>query len=130
VFFPVHHYYTRHHTWIRLIGRQDAYIGITDFAQAELGKITQIESAAEGAVIKKNDAFGMVYGSAKSTELRSPFDGKILITNPEILQSPWLINTDPYHHWIALISCDEDIATLLPSFFDPKAYRHAISKRK
>ena len=126
MFFPANHYYTRHHLWIRPVGKKDAYIGITEYAQKELGRIGLLELNREGEIQDANEPFGLLYGSNRSIELLMPFNGQLLITNQEIIKSPWLLNIDPYHFWIGLISLKENESFDPSGLFNPQNYRDAV----
>lgn len=82
----------------------DFYVGVTDFAQKEAGRIDHVELLPEGKEKNTDDSFGMLYGSNRSIDLLMPFTGQVLMTNEDIIQSPFLINVDPYNYWIAVIS--------------------------
>ncbi len=87
--------YTKDHEWIKIDGNV-ATIGITDFAQHELGDIVYVEIETEGDELSKGDTFGTVEAVKTVSDLFMPVDGKIVEVN-EILESkPETINTDPY----------------------------------
>ena len=126
MYFPANHYYTHHHLWIRPIGKKDAYIGITEYAQKELGRIGLLELNPEGESRKADEAFGLLYGSNKSIDLLMPFNGQLLIANEEIIKSPWLLNVDPYHFWIMLISLHENESFDPSGLLNPQNYLEAV----
>ncbi len=126
MFFPPNHFYTLRHLWLRPIGKQDVYVGVTDYAQKESGRIGMIELLPEGKKRETEESFGLLYGSNKSIELLMPFNGRVLITNQEIIQNPFLINVDPYNYWIAVISLKEKEISELPFFLSSKEYVKAI----
>ena len=99
--------YTPHHLWVRPVGRNDIYVGITDFAQKELGRIESMDLQREGSLQKIGEVFGVIYGANKMFELFAPLSGRILMLNPEIARTPFLVNSDPYHFWIALFCIEE-----------------------
>ena len=103
---PLNLLYTTDHLWLRSVGRNDIYIGITDFAQKELGRIDSFEIQSEGTAKAKGEAFGKIYGANKTLDLLAPLAGRILMVNVDIERIPHTINSDPYQHWIALISID------------------------
>ncbi len=98
--------YTAHHLWLRPVGRNDIYVGITDYAQKELGRIDSFDIHGEGTKKMKNESFGKIYGTNKVFDLIAPLAGKILMLNADIEKSPLTLNSDPYQHWIALMSID------------------------
>lgn len=105
--FPEDLKYTREHEWIRLEG-DIAYVGITDFAQGELGDLVYVEVESVGETLKKDDIFGTVEAVKTTSDLFMPVSGEILEFNPDLDESqgdnPGLINTDPYGSgWIIKI---------------------------
>jgi glycine cleavage system H protein len=102
--FPAELKYTKDHEWIRVEGN-DAYIGITDFAQRELGDIVYIDIAAKGEEVKQNEVFGTVEAVKTVSDLFMPVTGIINETNPLLDSQPELVNTDPYGDgWMVKIS--------------------------
>jgi glycine cleavage system H protein len=87
--------YTRDHEWIRIEG-DIAYIGVTDFAQGELGDIVFVEIETVGEKLKKEDVFGTIEAVKTVSDLFMPVSGDILEMNPLIEESPEVINKDPY----------------------------------
>lgn len=104
MFIPVNLKYTNNHLWARAIGREDIYIGITDYAERELGKIELIEINIEGQILMKGESFGIIYGTNKTLELIMPVNGQILFSNTDVLNHPQTLNSDSYHNWITLIT--------------------------
>ncbi len=99
--------YTAGHLWLRPVGRNDIYVGITDFAQKELGRIDSLDIHSEGTEEMMGESFGVIYGSNKSFELIAPLAGRILMLNPDAEKTPVVLNSDPYHHWVVLMSIEE-----------------------
>lgn len=96
--------YTKEHEWIRVEG-ENAYVGITDFAQSELGEIVFVEVETIGESLKAGDVFGTVEAVKTVSELFIPVDGEVLELNPELETTPELINDDPYGKgWLVKIS--------------------------
>ena len=92
--------YTRDHEWIKVEGNE-AYIGITDFAQHELGDIVYVDIPSEGATMDQNEVFGSIEAVKTVSDLLMPISGEILEFNVEIEAEPSLINSDPYGEgWI------------------------------
>jgi glycine cleavage system H protein len=87
--------YTKDHEWIRVEG-DVAYVGITDFAQGELGDIVYIEIETEGETLNKDDVFGTVEAVKTVSDLFIPVSGEVLEVNPNLESSPETVNTDPY----------------------------------
>lgn len=87
--------YTEDHEWIKL-ENDTAYIGITDFAQHELGDIVYVEIDTLGENLKQHEVFGTVEAVKTVSDLFLPIAGEILEINPKLETNPELVNTDPY----------------------------------
>ena len=87
--------YTKDHEWIRMDG-DVAYIGITDFAQSELGDIVYVEIETVGETVEKEAVFGTVEAVKTVSDLFMPLAGQVLEANPRIDSNPELVNKDPY----------------------------------
>ncbi|OJV35828.1 MAG: glycine cleavage system protein H [Bacteroidales bacterium 36-12] len=96
--------YTKEHEWIRVEG-DVAYVGITDYAQNELGEIVFIEIETVGDKLSAGDVFGTIEAVKTVSELFMPIDGKILELNEALEKSPELVNSDPFGEgWLIKIS--------------------------
>ncbi len=105
--FPEELKYSKEHIWVRVEGGK-AFIGITDYAQEELGKITSIELPEVGDEIEQEDSFGSIEARKTVAELYAPLSGPVLEVNVELLDNPALLNEDPYDSgWIAVISIED-----------------------
>lgn len=93
--FPENLKYTKDHEWVRLEG-DIAYIGITDFAQGELGDIVYVDIDTVGETIDQNNVFGTVEAVKTVSDLFMPLQGEILEINPALEDAPELVNSDPY----------------------------------
>ena len=93
--FPSELKYTSDHEWIKLDGNQ-AYVGITDFAQRELGDIVYIDINSLGKTVAKEAVFGTVEAVKTVSDLFMPVDAKILEFNKKLDTNPELVNQDPY----------------------------------
>ena len=87
--------YTKDHEWIRIEGDL-AYVGITDFAQGELGDIVFCEIETVGETLDKEDVFGTIEAVKTVSDLFMPLRGEILEVNPLLEESPDVVNKDPY----------------------------------
>jgi len=87
--------YTRDHEWIRLEGNE-AIVGITDFAQGELGDVVYVEVETEGETLNAEDVFGTVEAVKTVSDLFMPVSGEILAFNKILENEPELVNKDPY----------------------------------
>ncbi len=87
--------YTKEHEWIRVSGNE-AYVGITDFAQKELGDIVYVDINTVGEEIRQNDIFGTVEAVKTVSDLFIPVSGTIIEVNELLNAQPELVNSDPY----------------------------------
>ncbi|MCA0363536.1 MAG: glycine cleavage system protein GcvH [Bacteroidetes bacterium] len=114
--FPADSKYTEDHEWIRLEADGTALVGVTDFAQSELGDIVFIEIETEGEELNAGDIFGTVEAVKTVSDLFLPVKGKILEVNPALADEPELVNNDPYGAgWMIKLEVanPEDINALL-----------------
>jgi glycine cleavage system H protein len=93
--FPEELKYSKEHVWVRVEG-DNAVIGITDYAQEELGVISGIELPDEGDEIEQDDSIGSVEARKTVADIYAPFSGVVLNVNQEVLDTPTLMNDDPY----------------------------------
>ena len=93
--FPENLKYTKDHEWIRIEGN-NAVIGITDFAQGELGDIVYVEIETQGEVLAKEAVFGTVEAVKTVSDLFMPVAGKVVEVNPKLTTNPEGVNKDPY----------------------------------
>ncbi|MBC3787395.1 glycine cleavage system protein GcvH [Spirosoma utsteinense] len=99
--FPAELSYTQDHEWIRMEADGTAVVGITDFAQHELGDIVYVDVSSAGQSFSKGEVFGSVEAVKTVSDLFLPIDGEVLELNPAIEKSPELLNSDPYGEgWI------------------------------
>lgn len=113
--YPENLRYTKDHEWISLEG-DTATIGITDFAQRELGDIVYVEVETIGKPLEAGAVFGTVEAVKTVSDLFLPVSGTINELNPELVNSPELVNTDPYGKgWMIKMTVDNpaDVASLL-----------------
>lgn len=87
--------YSKEHTWLRQIGQDTALVGITDFAQSELGEIVFVELPSIGKVFQKDEIFGSVEAVKTTSDLFIPVAGEILEINPALKGNAGLVNTAP-----------------------------------
>ena len=106
--FPDNLRYTKDHEWIRLENDQTAVIGITDFAQKELGDIVYVEVETVGKKLEAEAIFGTVEAVKTVSDLFLPIAGKITELNPALASAPELVNTDPYGKgWMIRVALDD-----------------------
>ncbi len=116
--------YTKDHEWIRVEGNE-AYVGITDFAQSELGEIVFVDITTVGEAVKKEEVFGTVEAVKAVSDLFLPASGEVLEQNPALEDQPELVNQDPYGEgWMIKIALADP--TELDSLLDAAAYESLI----
>lgn len=93
--FPENLLYTKDHEWIRIEG-DNAYVGITDFAQHELGDIVYVDISSKGKTVKQHEVFGTVEAVKTVSDLFMPLSGDVLEINPKLDTAPESVNNDPY----------------------------------
>ena len=92
---PQELWYTKDHEWARLEG-DVVYVGITDYAQGELGEIVYVDVTTEGESLSAEEVFGSIEAVKTVSDLLLPIEGEILEVNSELEDSPELVNSDPY----------------------------------
>jgi len=93
--FPKTLKYTREHEWVLIEGNQ-ATVGITDYAQHELGEVVFVELPKVGDSVTKDEPFGVVESVKAASDVYAPLSGEVSETNDDLVSSPELINDDPY----------------------------------
>ena len=118
--------YTKEHEWIRVEGNE-AYVGITDYAQSELGEIVFVDINTEGETLEQNEVFGSVEAVKTVSDLNMPVAGEVLAINEAINDQPELVNNDPYGEgWMIKIAVKD--AAELNDLMDAEAYAAFIGK--
>lgn len=103
--------YTNDHEWVR-IDQDIVYVGITDFAQKELGDIVYVEIETVDESLKQNDVFGTVEAVKTVSDLFLPITAVILESNPQLESNPELVNEDPYGEgWMVKLKIETDTET-------------------
>ena len=116
--------YTKEHEWIRVEGNE-AYVGITDYAQSELGEIVFVDINTKGETLAQEEVFGSVEAVKTVSDLNMPVSGEVLEINETINDQPELVNNDPYGEgWMIKISVanPEELNNLL----DAEGYQALI----
>jgi glycine cleavage system H protein len=117
--------YTDKHEWIRIEGDK-AYIGITDYAQGELGDIVYIEIETEGEKLASGEAFGTIEAVKTVSDLFMPMSGEVLEFNRKLEDEAELVNTDPFGEgWMIRVSIDNPAE--LDKLLSPEQYKELIS---
>ena len=122
--FPKELKYSKDHEWLRIEGG-NAYIGITEFAQGELGDIVFVDVDTEGEDLEKEEVFGSIEAVKTVSDLFMPINGEVLSFNKNLEGEPELINTDPYGEgWVIKIAISD--VTELDELLDASAYQELV----
>jgi glycine cleavage system H protein len=122
--FPENLKYTSEHEWIRMEGNE-AFVGVTDFAQGELGDIVYVDINTSGQAIAKDAVFGSVEAVKTVSDLFLPVAGTILEVNPALADAPELVNSDPYGAgWMVRISLSDPAE--LEGLMDSNTYKASV----
>ena len=124
--FPENLKYSKDHEWI-LVDGDTAIVGITEFAQSELGEIVYVDVTSEGDTVDKDEMFGSIEAVKTVSDLMMPVTGNVLEFNAKLEDEPELVNSDPYGDgWIIKISVAD--ASELDDLFDAAAYEEFVGK--
>ncbi len=124
--FPSNVKYTSEHEWIRLEG-EIAYVGITDYAQDQLGDIVFVDIPTEGETLEKGETFGTIEVVKTVSDLFLPIGGEVLEINPALEENPELVNKDPYGEgWLIKIK-PTDVSEM-DDLLDAEAYKQTINE--
>lgn len=122
--FPDNLRYTKDHEWIRLEG-DVAYVGVTDFAQRELGDIVYVEIDTVGESLDQEEVFGTIEAVKTVSDLFMPIGGEILEVNPKLENGPELVNEDPYGEgWMVKIKVNDTAE--VEALMDAAAYEDTL----
>ena len=117
--------YSKDHEWVRVEGDM-AYIGITDFAQSELGEIVIVDITTEGETLAREAVFGSIEAVKTVSDLFMPVGGEVSEVNPKLEDNPELVNSDPYGEvWMIKVKMTDpsEVGKLL----DAEAYKALIA---
>jgi glycine cleavage system H protein len=124
--FPDDLKYTKDHEWVRIEGTTGT-IGITDYAQGELGDVVFVELPAVGKSVKQHEAFGTIEAVKAVSDLYAPVSGTVTDVNPAVAASPETVNKDPYGKgWMVKVKIADAAETA--SLLDAAAYRSLVGK--
>ena len=122
--FPEELKYTKDHEWLR-VEEDNVYVGITAFAQGELGDIVFVDVDTEGEELEKEEVFGSVEAVKTVSDLFMPINGEVLAFNEKLEDEPELINSDPYGEgWIIKISASD--VSELNSLLSAESYKKLV----
>ncbi len=117
--------YTKDHEWVRVEG-DEAYVGVTDFAQGELGDVVFVEVETEGETLDKEEVFGTIEAVKTVSDMFMPVSGEVLEANEKLADAPDLVNKDPFGDgWMVKLRLTDmaDIDELLT----PEQYKETIN---
>lgn len=116
--------YTKEHEWVRVVG-DEAFVGITDYAQSQLGDIVFVEVETVGDEMEAGDTFGTIEAVKTVSDLYSPITGEVVEFNAALEDQPELVNKDPYGEgWIIKIKVDDK--SELDGLLSSEAYKALI----
>ncbi|WP_347548928.1 glycine cleavage system protein GcvH [Pseudalkalibacillus hwajinpoensis] len=119
--------YSEEHEWVQVQEDGNVRIGITDFAQSELGDIVFVELPEEGDKIESDEPFGSVESVKTVSELYAPISGKVLSVNEELEDSPEFVNDSPYEKaWMVVVEPSEP--SQIEELMTPEAYEKMVSE--
>ncbi len=118
--------FTEDHLWVRVEGKQ-AQMGLSEYAQAELGEVIAIELPDVGDTLEKGESFGEVESIKTVSDLIAPVSGTVLAVNAELEDHPSLVNEDPYHEgWLVEIELRD--RNEIEDLMDPDEYEEFASE--
>ena len=115
--------YSESHEWVKVDGGV-AIIGVTDYAQSELGDITYVDMPQKGDEVTKECELGALESVKTAADLISPVSGTVVATNNQVEDDPSLINSDPYTNWIVKVEMSD--VKELDSLLSAAAYEHIL----
>ena len=124
--FPNDYKYSKEHTWLKLLDNQEALIGITEFAQSELGEIVYVDLPSVGKQFKKDEVFGSVEAVKTTSDLFMPVSGEVVEINTSLKDNAPLVNTASFTDgWMIKIKMLEN--TEVEVLLDAKAYENLVN---
>jgi glycine cleavage system H protein len=125
--YPKQYRYTKEHVWVDLNG-SSAKIGITDYAQQQLGDVVFVEMPAVGAALQPGQAFGTVESVKAVSEVFAPVGGTVAAINEELSKKPELINSEPHTAWLITATVSDPKA--IEQLMDAAAYQQFIATQE
>lgn len=123
--YPENLRYTKEHEWVSVSG-QTGTVGVTFFAQKELGDVVYVELPDVGKKVKAGEEFGTIESVKAVSEIYAPANGEVLEVNKELIDHPEIVNEDPYGRgWIMKIRLDDPAE--VPALLDSAAYQKHIA---
>ena len=122
---PTDYKYSKEHTWLKLLDEQEALVGITEFAQTELGEIVYVDLPAVGKQFKKDEVFGSVEAVKTTSDLFMPVSGEIIEVNTALKDNASLVNSASFTDgWMIKIKLFDGSKT--DALLDAKAYQSLV----
>lgn len=118
-------YYAESHEYVKVEGEY-GYVGITDYAQHELGNVVYVDMPDEGDEVTAGEDFGAVESVKAASDLISPVSGEVVEVNEALADSPELVNSDPYANWIIKVKLSD--ASEVENLMDAAAYKSHINE--
>lgn len=106
--YPADRKYTKDHEWVRLSGAEGE-VGITDYAQKQLGDVVYVELLEVGRRVKQGEVFGMIESVKAVSELFSPASGEVVAVNSALPDRPETVNSDPHGTWMIRLKLDSPV---------------------
>ncbi|MFP4477925.1 MAG: glycine cleavage system protein GcvH [Candidatus Izemoplasmatales bacterium] len=119
-------YYSDDHEWVKVLEDDVVLVGITDFAQSELGDVVFVDLPEEGDEIVQGEEFGAVESVKAASDLMAPVSGEILEVNEDLVGEPEKVNQEPYEAWFLKVKLSD--TSELDKLLDHKAYKEEISE--
>jgi glycine cleavage system H protein len=110
--YPADLKYTKDHEWVRITG-SEARVGITDYAQKQLGDVVYLELPDVGRQLNKGDVFGTIESVKAVSELYSPVSGEVIEVNRALGEKPEAVNSQPHESWMIVMKVSDDNPDLL-----------------
>jgi len=119
-------YYSNDHEWVKVLEDDVVLIGITDFAQSELGDVVFVDLPEEGDELVQGEEFGAVESVKAASDLLAPVSGEIIEVNEDLVGEPEKVNQEPYEAWFLKVKLNDPKE--LDKLLDHKAYKEEISE--
>ncbi len=120
--------YSKEHEWIKIDGDKGV-VGITDYAQKELGDVVYVELADIGTAVKAMEVFGNIESVKAVSELFCPVSGEVVDANQKVIDSPELVNVDPYEEgWLLTVKIEDQVE--LEELLSPAQYQEYLDKEE